>query len=309
VGDLVGESSLILSFDFEDWHQLVRRRAGSPDWDQRSEAFEKQIDAVLSWLAAFSARATFFILGMSANRYPDLLEEVAEAGHEIACHGYGHQRVFMQSEPEFRRDLEDSLDVLDRLLGLSPRGYRAPAFSINRDTWWALETLCKLGFDYDSSLYDSPRVPRRIRPIPSGRFDLELEPGRTITEFPIAVRRSGRLHVPIGGGSYWRFLPAGFIRHGLRDLARRGTTVLYFHPYEFDEEPLRADLAAAALVKERLRARLKTSFRAFRSQSVVQLLTELTDEFQFVTHEDALDSSERPHAARAPTLPWTRGLV
>lgn len=309
MGESKGHSALVLSFDFEDWHQLVRRRVGSSDWDQRTEAFEKQIDAVLDWLVAFSFRATFFILGITAERYPELLERVANEGHEIACHGYGHRPVFTQWEPEFRRDVEESLAVLDRILGIRPVGYRAPAFSINDDTRWAFRALADMGFRYDSSLYDSPRVPRRIRPIPAGPFELEIESGCAIIEFPIAVTPGRALRIPIGGGSYWRFLPSSLITNGLRKLtARDSATVLYFHPYEFDPDPLRADLPGGATSRERRHAALMSSFRGFRSESVTRLLTALVDEFEFVTYEDLLARSERPGRART-SAPSTKGAL
>jgi len=303
------QPKVVLSFDFEDWHQLVRRRVGSPDWRRRGHAFEKQMAAVLEWLETSGSKATFFILGITAEQYPDLVEEVAEHGHEIACHGHDHQPVFQQSESEFREDVERSLRVLDRLVGVRPLGYRAPAFSINRDARWAFRTLADLGFLYDSSLYDSPRVPRRIRPIPASRFQLEVEPGRTMWEFPLAVSRRGPLLIPIGGGSYWRFLPGSFIRRSLHRLAEDGhSAVLYFHPYEFDREPLRADLVSTS-AKQRARVRLRSAFRGFRRESVLRLLTDIASEFRFVTYEDVLTDIERPRRARTSALSGQSSLV
>src|SRR5437899_5991303 len=158
-------AKLLLSFDLEDWHQLVHRHLGRPDWDSPGAALERQTAAIFDLLEELGARATFFVLGMTAERYPDLVREIAGRGHELACHGYAHERVSTQSPDDFRRDIERCADLLDQLSGRRPLGYRAPAFSITRDTPWAYESLAELGFRYDSSQYDSPRLPRRIRPV------------------------------------------------------------------------------------------------------------------------------------------------
>src|SRR6266545_4101364 len=157
---------LLLSIDFEDWHQLVHRRLGLPDWDRPYDALEHETAALL-----------------------DLLDELVE-------------------------------DVSGR----RPVSYRAPAFSINRRTPWAYEVLVEAGFRYDSSQYDSPRVPDRLGGIPDGPYRLTLG-SSDLWELPVSTWGP----LPIGGGSYWRVLPPRLIEAGLRDFS-----VLYFHPYEFD---------------------------------------------------------------------------
>src|ERR1700693_965376 len=169
-------AKLLLSFDFEDWHQLVHRRLGRPDWDTRGTALERQTEAIFSLLDELGAHATFFVLGMTAERYPDLVREIAARGHELACHGFAHELVHRQRQDDFRRDVESSAEPLEHLGGKRPLGYRAPAFSITRDTPWAYETLAELGFRYDSSQYDSPRIPRRIRPVPPAPYRLPRPP-------------------------------------------------------------------------------------------------------------------------------------
>src|SRR6186713_2772493 len=212
-------AKLLLSFDFEDWHQLVHRRLGRTDWASAGPALERQAEAIFALLDELGARATFFVLGMTAERYPDLVREIAARGHELACHGYAHQRVHEQTPDEFRRDVERCSELLEQLGGRRPLGYRAPAFSITRDTPWAYEALAQLGFRYDSSQYDSPRIPRRIRSVPATPYRLELPSGREIWEFPVTVWRVRGRAVPIGGGAYWRVLPAPLLRRALRQVA------------------------------------------------------------------------------------------
>ncbi len=156
----------LLSIDVEDWHQLVHRRLGAPDWDRPGPAFERQMHALLSLLDELKAGATFFLLGMTVENYPRAIAEIAERGYEIGSHGYAHARVYTQTEAEFRADIERSIEVIGEATGRNPAGYRAPAFSINRDTPWAYDVLAELGLRYDSSQYESPRIPNRISPVP-----------------------------------------------------------------------------------------------------------------------------------------------
>ena len=229
-------ATLLLSIDFEDWHQLVHRRFGRADWDRPHPAFSRQVRAVLDLLDELGARATFFFLGMTVDNYPELVAEVTARGHEPASHGYAHARVHEQTRAEFRRDLARSIETIQRAAGARPNAFRAPAFSINRRTPWAYEELVALGFRSDSSQYDSPRIPNRIGAIPREPYRLHVDGGE-LWELPVATWGP----LPVGGGSYWRVLPTRVLERGLRDYS-----VLYFHPYEFSAEPLRAELPRTA---------------------------------------------------------------
>jgi polysaccharide deacetylase family protein (PEP-CTERM system associated) len=168
---------LLLSIDFEDWHQLVHRRLGRSDWDKRGPALERQTEVVLTLLDELGVKATFFVLGITAARYPELLQEIAARGHEIASHGHAHERVHAQTADSFRADVQRGLETIEARAGVRPIGFRAPAFSITRATPWAYDVLGELGFEYDSSQYDSPRVPNRIAPIPRAPYRLRAESG------------------------------------------------------------------------------------------------------------------------------------
>jgi polysaccharide deacetylase family protein (PEP-CTERM system associated) len=289
---------LLLSIDFEDWHQLVHRRLGRADWDRRGPALERQTEAVLALLDELDVRATFFVLGMTAARYPDLVREAAARGHELACHGYAHERAYDQTREAFRADLERGLEALDAAADVRAAGYRAPAFSITRDTPWAYDVLAELGFEYDSSQYDSPRIPRRIESVPRTPYRLRLESGAELWELPVAA---GAL--PVGGGAYWRALPARVIARALRGLiAEGGAPALYFHPYEFDPEPLRADVHGVAATLRGLR-------RNVARGTVAARLRKIAGQFPLVSYGTAVkDLSERP-GARSKTLSGAGVLV
>lgn len=296
-------AKLLLSFDFEDWHQLVHRRLGRPDWDSRGDALERQTGAIFDLLEELKAKATFFVLGMTAKRYPDLVREIAARGHELACHGFAHERVHAQTADEFRRDVEQCAQLLEHLGGRRPHGYRAPAFSITRDTPWAYETLSELGFRYDSSQYDSPRIPRRIRPVPPTPYRLELPSGREIWEFPITVWHIRGRPVPIGGGAYWRVLPAPILRRALRQVTGENDfPVLYFHPYELDPHPLRAKLPESPTPRQRLLAGWKSVQRNPGRRRVADRIRAIGREYPLVSYEEAHGAIVERYGARTRSL-------
>jgi len=279
----------ILTIDVEDWHQLVHRRLGREDWDRARPEFPRQMAALLALLDELDATATMFLLGMTAARYPDVIREIAERGHEIASHGYEHRRVYMQSEREFRADVQRSTDVIEEATGKRPAGYRAPEFSINRDTPWAYDVLVKLGFRYDSSQHENRRIPNRIQP-PAQPYRLELPSGRTLLELPTpSVAR-----VPVGGGAYWRLMPAPVL---VRALSRTPWPVLYFHPYEFDPLPLRAELPDGLGAKQQLYAASRRALRNPGRGLIASRLRKVAEQFRLTSFEEAHDQIEREHGS------------
>src|SRR5438093_5352247 len=267
---------LLLSIDFEDWHQLVHRRLGRADWDRPNAAFPPQVHAVLDLLDEIGARATFFLLGMTVANYPELGREIVDRGHEPASHGFAHIRVHEQTRDAFRSDVERSVDVIERVTGRRPLAYRAPAFSINRRTPWAYDVLVEAGFAYDSSQYDSPRVPDRIGDIPSEPYRLG-----ELWELPVT-----------GGGSYWRVLPP----RNLRDFA-----VLYFHPYEFGLA-LRAELPAGATAKQRLGAAKIVAWRNAGRSLVERRLRQVARTHRLVSYHQAYGDLDRLYGTRTRAL-------
>jgi polysaccharide deacetylase family protein (PEP-CTERM system associated) len=296
-------AKILLSFDFEDWHQLVHRGLGRRDWDARGPALERQTEAVFGLLEELGAKATFFVLGMTAERYPDLVREIGRRGHELACHGFAHERVHRQGPEDFRRDVEHCAELLEELGGKRPAGYRAPAFSINRETPWAYDVLAELGFRYDSSQYDTPRIPNRIRPVPNAPYRLELASGREIWEFPIAVWHVRGRPVPVGGGAYWRVLPARLLLRALRQVADESAyPVLYFHPYELDPQPLRVALPESPSPRQRLLAAWKSVQRNPGRKRVADRIRAIAREHTLVSYEEAHGEVVERYGARPRSL-------
>ena len=296
------DPTLLLSIDFEDWHQLVRRTAGAADWNTRNPALERQTRAVLDLLDELGASATFFFLGITVERYPELVREIVARGHEPASHGFAHERVFRQTRDEFAADLAQSVALIEQVTGRRPVAYRAPAFSINRDTPWAYEALAEHGFRFDSSQYDSPKVPNRLGGIPDAPYRLELDSGRELWELPVTVARVRGRVVPIGGGSYWRLLPTAAIVGGLRRArAANAFPVLYFHPYEFDPEPLHAQLAAPS-VRSRLYAAQRSLWRNTGRGLVAKRLRAVAGHFRLTSYEQAYGDIVDQHRTRSRSL-------
>jgi polysaccharide deacetylase family protein (PEP-CTERM system associated) len=285
----------ILSIDVEDWHQLVHRRLGLEDWDRPGPAFERQMHALFDLLDELDARPAMFLLGMTVERYPGLVREIAERGYEIGSHGYAHRRVYTQSEAEFREDVQRSIDVIGEAAGRPPAGYRAPEFSINRKTPWAYDVLAELGFRYDSSQHDNRRIPNRIAPFPSTPYRLRLASGRTIWELPTpSVRR-----MPVGGGAYWRVLPASVLVEALR---RIPVPVLYFHPYEFDPLPLRAELPDGLGPKQRAVAASRRMLRNPGRGLIAARLRKVARHFRLTNFEETHGEIEREYGASTRAL-------
>jgi len=279
----VEKPRLLLSIDFEDWHQLVHRRLGLRAWDRPHAALQAQTLRLLDLLDELDAQATFFLLGMTVANHRELVAEIVRRGHEPASHGYAHVRVYDQARDEFRADVERAAEVIHDVTGRRPVTYRAPAFSINRRTPWAYDVLAGAGIRYDSSQYDSPRVPDRLGDIPAEPYRLG-----ELWELPVA-----------GGGSYWRLLPP----RNLRELA-----VLYFHPYEFGP-PLRAELPPDATAKQRLAAAKVVAWRNLGRGLIVKRLRRVAQTHRLVSYDQAYGDIDRLYGTRTRALSQEGVLV
>ncbi|HEY2956428.1 MAG TPA: polysaccharide deacetylase family protein [Candidatus Eisenbacteria bacterium] len=247
----MAEHPVCVGFDVEDWFhpELVRDRV-SPD-ETRSIVSEGT-GAILDLLCRRGARATFFVLGDVAARHPDLVRRIAGEGHEIACHGMTHRPLWRLTPESFRRELRDSRAALRAALGHdSAVGFRAPTFSLDRTTAWALGVLAEEGFLYDSSifpvrvrLYGVAGAPLGIyRPAPGD--PARHDPSGPMLEFPVAVHPLGPLRLPVAGGFYLRALPRGLLYAALGRIRRERPVALYLHPWECVPSVPRLDLPPA----------------------------------------------------------------
>jgi polysaccharide deacetylase family protein (PEP-CTERM system associated) len=274
--------TLLLSIDFEDWHQLIRRRVGAANWYEPGPALERQTHALLELLDELGVKATFFILGMAARAHPELVQGVAQRGHEIGCHGDAHVLVHRQTPVEFAVDVEAARSTITQLTGASPLGYRAPEFSITRETPWAYDVLAEQGFAYDASQHDSPRIRDRARPASGGPHLLTSG----LWEFPVAVWHPGRARIPVGGASYWAPLPRSLVLRGLERADRFAG--LYLHPQELDPQPLDAGVRGV---------RLRTAQRNWARRRAPEMLRAIAERFSLISYGEAyasLSAGARP---------------
>jgi len=231
-----------LSFDVEEhfqvsafWSESRRRK-----WDHYESRVESNTRKVANTLAAHGTKATFFVLGWVAERYPGLIKDLADQGHEIASHGYGHELVTTQTPEEFRQDVRKAKDILENLTGIPINGYRAPSFSITAKTSWALQILVEEGYLYDSSMYDRFHRSKNNGRI-EGSSEIKTTAG-TIWEIPLSTVNVLGFQIPVAGGGYFRLFPYAASKAFLKKLERRGTTVvMYLHPWEIDPEQPRMD--------------------------------------------------------------------
>ena len=259
-----------LSIDVEDYFQVsafaphIDRR----QWESIECRVERNVHRILALLADANATATFFTLGWIAERYPALVREIADAGHELASHGFGHLRASEQSRAAFVADIGLAKAILEDVSGCGVQGYRAPSFSINASNAWAFDAIAEAGYRYSSSVYPIRHDHYGMPEAP--RFAFEVRPG--LIEIPVATVRVGRANFPAGGGGYFRLLPYALSRRLIRRINARDRqpAMFYFHPWELDaEQPRLAGIGAKTRFRHyvnlhRTAPRLARLFRDFR---------------------------------------------
>ncbi len=255
-----------LTIDVEDYFHVSAFEQLSPpeSWASRESRVERNTELILTILDEYRVKATFFILGWVAAHHPELVRGIAARGHEVACHGYLHQRVGLQERQTFREDIQRGKALLEEQTGLPVFGYRAPSYSITRSTAWAFDELIDAGFQYDSSIfpmrhdfYGIPDWPRfagwAVKR--GGQWQAADQAGegeKAIREIPITTLRVFNRNLPIAGGGYFRLFPYCATRWGLRRINQlEGQPfVFYLHPWEFDPDQPRM---AGAKAKSRFR--------------------------------------------------------
>ncbi|MEO5689588.1 MAG: XrtA system polysaccharide deacetylase [Burkholderiaceae bacterium] len=225
-----------LTVDVEDYFQVsamapyIARSA----WDTIECRVENNVDRMLARFDKHGAHATFFTLGWVAERYPALIRRIVAGGHELASHGYGHQRASDLSREEFEGDITRAKGLLEDIGGVAVRGYRAPSFSIDKRNLWAFDSLRDAGYVYSSSVYPVHHDHYGMPDAP--RFPYSSTPG--LTEIPISTVRAGNRNIPIGGGGYFRLLPYVASRYAIARFNRQEgrPAIFYIHPWEIDPQ-------------------------------------------------------------------------
>jgi polysaccharide deacetylase family protein (PEP-CTERM system associated) len=239
----------VLSFDIEEHHR-IEAAAGLSVSPEAKARYARRMDDTTRWLldrlAAHGTRGTFFVVGEIARDNPGLVRAIRDGGHEVASHSWDHRRVHAHTPAGFREDVRTSRDALEQASGAAVVGYRAPTFSVVRQTAWALDVLAEEGFRYDSSVYPVRHDRYGVPGAPRAPF---LAQGRehALLEIPPATLCVAGATVPAGGGGYFRLFPLGLMRWAVRQAARDlrpPVAMLYFHPWEFDPGQERLPLPA-----------------------------------------------------------------
>ncbi|MBD3245976.1 MAG: DUF3473 domain-containing protein [Candidatus Omnitrophica bacterium] len=222
-----------LTIDVEEYFQVenFKRHVSYAEWDSFPSRVVPNTRKILALLKRHRVRATFFVLGWVAEKFPELVREISTDGHEVASHGYRHELIFRQTAEEFRRDVREGKDLLENLIQKRVLGYRAPSWSLTQKSPWVYQILREEGIVYDSSVFPYYRYDGGFR-------DGETKPYQVdagLWEFPVSTFRVAGQNIPFAGGGYFRLFPYRLIQYGVRRLNARGQpAMVYLHPWEFD---------------------------------------------------------------------------
>ncbi len=259
-----------LSFDVEEHFQVsafespMRRR----HWGQYESRVEANTERLLELLVSRGVRATFFVLAWVAERYPSLVRRIALEGHEVASHGYAHELITAQTQVAFREDVRRAKGILENILSQPVRGYRAPSFSITKNTMWATQVLVEEGYSYDSSIF--PVLHDRYG-VPSANPEVHqlMTAAGPLWEVPPSTVKYLGVRVPVAGGGYFRLYPYPVLRSLLRKLEGEGSSlVMYMHPWEFDPNQPRMEGSVVSRIRhymnlDKTESRLRTLLQDF----------------------------------------------
>jgi len=278
-----------LSIDVEDYWSIFSR-----DWLHKdiepSDAVVKNTEWFLQIFAQHNVKATFFILGEVAKKFPALIEKIAKGGHEIGAHGLTHKQIFKLTEEEFRREAGDCKKLLEDIISGPILGHRAPAFSIIPATKWAMEVLAEEGFKYDSSVY----------PISGKRYGwpgfskdickIELPSGHSIVEVPMSTVTVLGKTLPAAGGGYIRHFPYAVTKRVIKHIQKKRPVIVYMHPYEIETKTGTFDTKHLPY-KERNRVIKFHKMQKRNRNTVNEKLIKLLSEFEFTTIGEVIEKT------------------
>lgn len=270
-----------MTVDVEDYFHVsaLASQIDRESWSRLDYRVEASTGKLLDLFAEFDIKATFFILGWVAERSRALVRRIHAEGHEVACHGLTHDLIYRQTPAVFAEETHASKSMLEDATGAPVYGYRAASWSITRQSLWALDTLCDLGFSYDSSIFPIRHDRYGIPGAPQWPGRITAPGGGTIAEFPPSTVDLLGVRVPVSGGGYFRLLPYWLTRRALDRINRRygRPFMFYLHPWEVDPEQPR--FSASALSR----------FRHYTNLDKTELrLRKLVGEFRFSTANDVL---------------------
>ncbi|NKB97852.1 MAG: DUF3473 domain-containing protein [Pseudomonadales bacterium] len=281
-----------LTIDVEDYFQVAAfsTNIAPHEWDKYRCRVEANTHRFMEITDQHDVRATFFFLGWVAERFPNLVREVAAAGHEVGSHGYSHQLIYEQSHERFREETYRSKALLEEQIQKPVEGYRAASYSITQKSLWALDTIADAGFEYDSSIYPIRHDNYGLQGGPHEPYRIDLDNNRSIIEFPITTTAVAGLNIPVGGGGYFRIFPYSLTQVLLRKRQKEvdAPFVFYLHPWELDPDQPRVQGAS-----------LKSKFRHYVNlEHVASRLDKLLSEFEFGPMGESLKQCQQLQSYR-----------
>ena len=271
-----------MTVDVEDYFHVAAfaNVIQTQNWDNYPCRVEHNTDVLLELFDTKNIKATFFVLGWVAERYPDIVKKIVAQGHELASHGYSHQLVYSQSPEVFREETYKSKQILEEQGQQAVVGYRAASYSITAKSLWALDILADLGFTWDSSIFPIKHDRYGMPGSPERPYKIITSSGAEITEFPLTTAKIGRLSVPAAGGGYFRQYPY-FLSKFLFNRASLNQTrpqIFYLHPWEIDSAQPRVEGAS-----------LFSRFRHYTNlKRCLPRLERMIDDFPFTTVSDSI---------------------
>ncbi len=271
-----------LTVDVEDYFQVsaFADAINQKDWDNHPLRVVDNTRRLLDLFDEHNIKITFFVLGWVADRERELVLEIANRGHEVACHGYSHQLVYNQSPDVFREETLRSKNLLEDIIQQPVRGYRAASYSITEKSKWALDILAESGFVYDSSIFPVRHDRYGIPNTPEHPYKLTTDAGNSIIEFPLSTAKIFKYRLPVAGGGYFRLYPYWLSKAGLKQINRQQKPfIFYLHPWEVDPD------------QPRISASWFSRFRHYNNLDKCEdRLRNLMKDFQFGTSWDVLKS-------------------
>lgn len=271
-----------LTVDVEDYFHVsaFANSINRTDWDNHVSRVEKNTHRLMDLFDEAQVKATFFVLGWVADRNTSLIKEIAHRGHEVACHGYSHQLIYNQTPDVFREETIRSKALLEDIVQVPVRGYRAASYSITDNSLWALDILAEAGFEYDSSIFPIRHDRYGIPDAKEMPHVLQTPQGHSLVEFPLSTAKIFNHKLPVAGGGYFRLYPYALTKAGLRQINRRQQPfIFYLHPWEIDPD------------QPRVEASWFSRFRHYNNLGKCEVrLQRLLKDFQFSTAIAVLDT-------------------
>ncbi len=272
-----------LTVDVEDYFHVtaLANSIDRKDWASLESRVRRNTGKLLQMFDDASAKATFFVLGWVADRYPEVVREIVDSGHELACHGYSHRLIYKQEKAVFRDETVRAKKLLEDISGDAVLGYRAASYSITAKSHWAIEILAEAGFTYDSSIVPVSHDLYGMKGSPVFPYRIQLPDGGVLAEFPPSTIEVLGKRIPIGGGGYFRLFPYWFTRWGLNSIncKQEKPFAFYLHPWEIDPE------------QPRFSADRRSTFRHYNNLERCQSrLEKLLIDFEFDTMQAVLNN-------------------